>query len=88
MIRERDIESGVCRWAEAHGWRHRKWKSPNNRGVPDRLFFRDGRVIAIEFKAPGREPRKLQRWQIRDLVAAGLECHVVDSVEAGRRALA
>jgi len=86
-MREREIERRVCAWAKANGWTHRKWCSPNNRGVPDRLFFKAGRVKALEFKAPGKPPRKLQQWQIADLTAAGLECHVIDGVEGGIDAL-
>ena len=86
-MRERDIEKSVCRWAEKNGWLAYKWTSPQNRGVPDRLFIKDGRVVAIEFKAPGRRPTPSQELVHDILRDAGLEVHVADSVEAGRLAL-
>ena len=86
-MRERDIEKAVCRWAEKNGWLAFKWVSPQNRGVPDRLFIKDGRVVAIEFKAPGKKPTPSQELVHDILQDAGLEVYVIDNVEAGRLVL-
>ena len=87
QVRESAIERAVCAKARRAGWLAPKWSSPGRRGVPDRLFIRAGRVIAIEFKAPGETPSALQRHTINELREAGLECHVIDSVEGGLRVL-
>jgi hypothetical protein len=87
-MRESAIETAVTRAAERAGWIAYKWRSPNHRGVPDRLFFRAGRVLAVEFKAPGKRPTKLQAYVHRALEQQGFHVHVIDSIEAGKRLLA
>ena len=69
MIRERDIEKKACDLAKAAGWLVFKFVSPAQRGVPDRIFIRDSRVVFIEFKAPGARPTKLQ-WRMIERLQA------------------
>lgn len=88
MMRERDIERRVCALARAKGWSVFKWVSPSRRGVPDRIFVRDGRVVFVEFKAPGGRARPLQDHVRTELLRQRAVCHVVDSVEGGCVALA
>jgi len=83
-MREREIERKVCDYAKGCGWLAFKWQSQNNSGVPDRLFFRGGRTVAVEFKAPGAKPTPLQASVHRRLLDHGVEVHVIDSVEAGK----
>jgi hypothetical protein len=85
---ERNIERKVCEMAKAAGWLAFKFVSPAQRGVPDRIFIKDGRIVFIEFKAPGAMPTKLQWRMIDRLRGAGCEVHVCDSVEGGCDALA
>lgn len=87
MIRERDIESKVCELAKRAGWLVYKFVSPSQRGVPDRIFIRQGRIVFIEFKAPGAMPTKLQWRMIERLRGQDCEVHVCDSVESGCDAL-
>lgn len=82
-MRERVIEQKVCAAATANGWLAFKWQSPQNRGVPDRIFIREGRFIAVEFKAPGKRPSKLQQHVHEHLRKEGVEVHVIDSIEDG-----
>lgn len=50
-------------------------------GAPDRLFARKDRgTVYIEFKAPLKEPNRLQREEHREMIAAGIEVHVCDNV--------
>lgn len=84
---ERDIERKACEIAKAAGWLAFKFVSPAQRGVPDRIFIKDGRVVFIEFKAPGAKPTALQWRMINRLIAQGCEVHVCDSVEAACHAL-
>lgn len=87
VMLERDIERRVSEIAKKKGWLSFKFVSPAQRGVPDRIFMKDGRVVFIEFKAPGKRPTELQDHIIRKMVDAGCEVHVCDSVEDGCNAL-
>ena len=68
-MRESTIERQVCAWAENElGCIVRKFISPGNRGVPDRMFiFPRGTVAFIEFKAPGKKPTALQMRELKIL---------------------
>ena len=33
---------------------------PSQRGVPDRLYFKSGELVIVEFKAPGKKPTPYQ----------------------------
>lgn len=85
--RESSIERKVCERAKGRGWLVFKWASPNHRGVPDRIFVKGGRVVFVEFKAPGRGLTRLQDHVRRQLEGEGVEYRVVDSVEDGDAAL-
>lgn len=87
MIRERDIEKKSCELAKAAGWLTYKFVSPAQRGVPDRIFIKDGRVVFIEFKALGAKPTKLQWCMIERLQGQGCKVFVCDSVEGACNAL-
>ncbi len=84
---ERDIERKVCERAKRAGWLAFKFTSPQQRGVPDRLFIRDGQIVFIEFKRTGEQPTKLQARMIARLREAGCTVFVCDSVEGGCDAL-
>jgi len=78
--REKDIETLVTRTISHFGGKAYKWQSPMNRGVPDRLcFLPKGLMIAIEVKAPGETPRKLQTKVIKGLRAMGHEVLTVSN---------
>ena len=78
-MRERDIESWSGRKAKEAGWWHRKFTSPGNRSVPDRVFARNGRVFWVEFKATGQKPTELQEDEHRKMRSAGLTVYWTDS---------
>lgn len=78
-MRERDIESWSGRKAKEAGWWHRKFTSPGNRSVPDRVFARHGRVFWVEFKATGQKPTELQEDEHRKMRLAGLTVYWTDS---------
>ena len=84
---ERDIERRVSEIAKKNGWLSFKFVSPAQRGVPDRIFMKDGRIVFIEFKAPGKQPTELQEHIMRKMVDAGCEVHVCDNVGDGCSAL-
>ena len=62
--KEADIEGKANTYAKEHGCWHVKFKSSNNRGVPDRIYITpDGAVFFIEFKKPSKRPAKAGRQQ-------------------------
>ena len=87
MTLERDIEGKVVDIAKKNGWLSFKFVSPAQRGVPDRIFMKSGRIVFIEFKAQGKKPTPLQDHIMRKMVDAGAEVHVCDSIKDGCNAL-
>jgi hypothetical protein len=82
---ESKIEKTVCDYAKSKGWLVYKFVSPNNRGVPDRLLLGPDRKIAfIEFKAPGKEPTKLQKHVFSKIRALLFKVYVIDNIEEGK----
>jgi len=78
---EKDIERKAVAAAKARGWISYKFVSPQQRGVPDRIFFREGKTVLIEFKRPGTgRLSKLQELQINRLREAGIPVAVCYSV--------
>jgi hypothetical protein len=78
---EKKIEKRCCDVARANGWYTRKFSSPSNRGVPDRIFIKDGDVWFVEFKAPGNTPTKLQEHEMDLLQKAGAQVCWTDNVD-------
>jgi Holliday junction resolvase len=84
---EKDIERKACEAAKRAGWLAFKFTSPAQRGVPDRIFIKNGRIVFIEFKASGSKVTALQERMIERLRSHGCEVYVCDSVEAARDVL-
>jgi len=88
MTLEASIEGKVVKAAQDAGWFVRKLSWIGRVGAPDRLFIRDGRVVFIEFKRPGRgrlSPR--QKAELERMAAAGAEVHVIDDADHAFRVL-
>ena len=83
-MRESIIEKKVSDYAKLLGWLSYKFTSPQNRGVPDHIYFREGHTILIEFKAPGKLPTKLQQKHIQRLQDQLIHVYVVDDIEQGK----
>ena len=80
------IEKRVCTYAEQIGYFHCKFRSVNNRAVPDRLFInRVGTTIYIEFKKPGLVATPAQKRKHAQMNGAMI--FVVDNVLAGKKIL-
>lgn len=59
-----------------------KWVSPGNNGVPDRLVIvPGGRVYFVELKAPGKPPRKLQKYMHEQIREMGCVVLTIDTKE-------
>lgn len=83
-MRESKIEVEVCDHAKSLGWLCYKWVSPSNRSVPDRIFFKNGKTIVVEFKAEGKKPTKLQQKTINKLRDQYILTHVIDDISEGK----
>ena len=74
-------------YAERHGWLVYKFEAPGHRGVPDRLFIRNGTVVFIEVKRPGEEARDLQDYVQNKMRMKGALVFTVDNLEEAKRIL-
>ncbi len=86
-MRESALEAAIVRYAKATGWYTLKLSSPGKRGVPDRIFMREERVLFMEIKAPGRKPTVLQEKVLRELRGAGQTAVWVNNIDAAKTVL-
>lgn len=70
-MRESAIEKAVVTFAKEQGIGTYKLSGPNDRGKPDRIFFKDGKVLFMELKATGQEPTALQYKTLDEIRATG-----------------
>lgn len=78
-MKEKQIEQKLVKEIKANGGLALKFVSPGNDGVPDRLLlFPGGKAAFAELKAPGENPRTLQRRQIERLRKLGFKVYVID----------
>ncbi len=64
MAAESDLEKKVRDWALKNNILCYKFTSPGRSGVPDRMFIKNGKVVFLEMKAPGKSPTPLQDREI------------------------
>lgn len=81
MAAESELEKRIVRYAKAAGWWAAKFVAPGLRGVPDRMFIRNGLVLFAEVKAPGEEPTPQQVKRHKDMRAAGAIVRVWDNYD-------
>lgn len=83
-MKESEIEKKTCDYAKGLGYLTYKFISPNNRGVPDRIFMKNGKCFFIEFKVKGEKPSKMQQKVIEKMKSHKIMCFVVNSFNRGR----
>lgn len=83
-LRESKVEGSMVEHAEDTGWLTFKWKSVNQWGVPDRLFFKNKRLLIVECKSPGEPPTAQQELIHGALRAQGFEVHIIDNIKQGK----
>lgn len=86
-MKESAIEKKVCQFARDNGCMVMKLAGPNQKGQPDRMFLRNGKVLFIEFKAPKKLPTALQERWLRQLREQGFETFVCDDYGLGELAV-
>ena len=82
---EKQIEDEFVAWLHEQGGLCLKLTEEGQRGFPDRTCIFDGKVIFLEFKAPGGNTSWPQKRRIESLRGHGVGAWVVDSVEAAKR---
>ena len=79
---EKNIENKLTSAVEKAGGIAPKFVSPSLRGMPDRLvLLPDGVFAFVELKAPGENPRPLQKARHRKLRSLGFKVYVIDSID-------
>ncbi|MDB9741473.1 hypothetical protein OAB00_01320 [Akkermansiaceae bacterium] len=85
MQSESQIEKAVSTHARKLGFYVRKFSSPNNRGVPDKLFISPhGFVFFVEFKAPKKKPTDIQQDEINQIQKRNAVVFVIDDTSKGK----
>jgi hypothetical protein len=79
---EKEIELQLVIAVKKMGGRAVKFISPGFDGMPDRLvLLPGGKCGFVEVKAPGKQPRALQRVRHEMLRAMGFKAYMLDSRE-------
>ena len=77
------IESKVCKYARSKGWLVFKFVSPGIRGVPDRIFIKNGVTFFVEFKRKGAKPTAFQEIMINRIKSQDVSVYIIDEVFFG-----
>lgn len=81
-MEESKIEKYLKKEIELLGGKALKFISPGTSGVPDRIvLLPQGKIIFVELKAPGKKPRPMQEYRIKELKALGFRVEIIDSIE-------
>lgn len=80
-MNERTIEHQLKKAIEASGGLCWKLVCPGTTGVPDRICLMRNRVVFVELKAPGKQPRPIQVRRMNQLRQQGFTALVVDSID-------
>ncbi|MES3001351.1 MAG: VRR-NUC domain-containing protein [Pseudomonadota bacterium] len=78
--KEKPVEKTGTAYAQSKGWLVYKFVSPGNAGVPDRVYFREGKCVLVEWKRPSKNPKakKRQEMQHNRLRRAGMAVYLLD----------
>ena len=88
-MRESVLESDARKFAIARGWFEIKIMRASKNGFPDRFYARDGVIMLIEYKAPGKDVIKgsQQDLRINELRQQGVTVHVINTIEDAKSVL-
>lgn len=83
--KEKSVETGAYEYAKSRGCWHTKFKSANNRGLPDRIFITpDGVVFFIEFKRRKKGARAQQKLVIDEMRDYNAKVFVTDDLDEAK----
>jgi hypothetical protein len=85
VLEKKAVQDPVVRWAKEQGIVCVRFTPKGDVGWPDHIFVirETGRVIWIEFKAPGEKPEPIQAYRHDQLRDAKQHVYVVDDKAAG-----
>jgi len=82
-MNEGRIERRLKREVEKRGGRALKFTVLGRAGMQDRLvLLPGGKAVFVEMKAPGKQPRPLQRKRAEELRAMGFTVYCLDTLAA------
>lgn len=82
MKKESDIETYFIKQVKNNEGITFKWRSPSNRGVPDRIvFFKDIPPLFVELKAPDGRIRALQKYIMANIKVYYPHVYVLNSIQ-------
>lgn len=76
---ESSLEAKAIKLSKEHGWLTYKFTS-SERGVPDRIFIKNGLTVFVEFKKKGEKLRELQKHQQKRIRDQGVPALYFDSI--------
>lgn len=85
---EASIEDDVVAFAENRGWLVRKMQYPGRRACADRWFFKDAKLVIVEFKR--QHKKRADPTQVREhrrFAEVGWTIHVVNDRDHAARLL-
>ncbi|MFK4781872.1 VRR-NUC domain-containing protein [Lactococcus petauri] len=81
-MREKQVEQALVKAVKRVGGICPKFTLPGFAGVPDRLVLMpNGKLGFVEVKAPGKKPRSLQLFRMKQLTDLGFQCFVLDEID-------
>jgi hypothetical protein len=85
-VTEAKIEKKVVAFCRKAGLYCRKFASPSNAGVPDRVIVGARGTLFLELKRPGNKPTPLQMAEMQKIRESGGHAGWSDSVEVSAHA--
>lgn len=83
---EKDIESWLNKQVNRLGGISFKFVSPNNPGVPDRIYiFPEGKVFFVELKTEFGRLSNIQKWQRERLQKMGCRFYLVKGKDQAKQ---
>jgi len=79
---ESKIQSKSIKRLKQSGWEVVRNTHVTPSGWPDVTCYKKGKIIFIEFKAPGKKPTELQTYRHEQLRKQGFTVHVVDNPDS------
>lgn len=84
-MKESIIESEVCKYAKNLGYL--VFKLHSSKGIPDRLFIKNGKVIFVEFKATKGRLQNFQKLIIERLKEENMQVYIINNVNDAKKLL-
>ncbi|MET3172918.1 UNVERIFIED_ORG: hypothetical protein ABIB52_000746 [Arthrobacter sp. UYCu721] len=73
------VEKHFIKQCKALSFMCLKFTSPGTTGVPDRVIIGNRQTVFVELKAPGEEPRRLQKEVIKEMRDHGALVYVAST---------